>query len=117
MELALHCRSRLLVAYNFDISSLRNPVFASQGAASLSNQQTSSRQTRSQTHSTSTQAAAPTAAPALPVPSVSPSGLPPHSTDEAIYHIVAPELVDATDRKMIVGDTSTVHRYGRGATS
>eukprot|EP00965_Chrysotila_dentata_P153775 5083419-Pleurochrysis_carterae.AAC.10 len=102
IEHTLHCRFRLLVAYNFDNPSPLNPVFASQGSAMLPNLQATSRQRRSQTQqSASTPAAAPAAAQAPAALTVSASGLPPLTADEAKWYIIAPELIDATDRKMM----------------
>eukprot|EP00965_Chrysotila_dentata_P221717 6192534-Pleurochrysis_carterae.AAC.1 len=99
LEHALHCRSRLLVAYSFDNSSPRNPAFASQGSATLPNQQATARQIRSQSQATSVPAAAPGTAPASTATPDSASGLPPHISDEAKQHIVAPELIGATDQQ------------------
>eukprot|EP00965_Chrysotila_dentata_P102778 3393193-Pleurochrysis_carterae.AAC.1 len=99
LEHALHCRSRLLVAHTFDSPSPRNPVFASQGSTAPANLQATTRQKRSQAQSapaqTNVSSAAPVAAP------VSTSGLPPLTADEAKRYFVAPELIDATDRKMM----------------
>eukprot|EP00965_Chrysotila_dentata_P089067 2940975-Pleurochrysis_carterae.AAC.1 len=104
MEHALHCRSRLLIAHSFDSLSPRNPVFTVQGSSRPANLQATSRQTRSQT---AAPAAAPTAAPAAAT-SVSGSGLPPLSADESKRYIVAPELIEATDRKMMTAILQTI---------
>eukprot|EP00965_Chrysotila_dentata_P183142 6048103-Pleurochrysis_carterae.AAC.1 len=102
LEHALYCRSRLLVAHSFDNPSPRNPIFAAQGTASSQNLQATSRQTRSQAQSAAASTATSTGAPAAsggPVSSA--SGLPPLTADEAKRYIVAPELIEATDRKMM----------------
>eukprot|EP00965_Chrysotila_dentata_P159069 5254787-Pleurochrysis_carterae.AAC.1 len=99
---ALHCRSRLLVAHTFDNPSPRNPIFAAQGTTLPQNLQATARQTRSQAQSAAASTATGTAAPAASGGSVSSSGgLPPLTTDEAKRYIIAPELIEATDRKMM----------------
>eukprot|EP00965_Chrysotila_dentata_P096348 3184169-Pleurochrysis_carterae.AAC.2 len=103
---ALHCRSRLLVAHTCDSPSPRNPVFASQGSTAPANLQSTTRQTRSQSQSAPAQATAASAAPAAAPVSV--SRLPPLTADEAKRYIVAPELVDATDRKMMTSFLRTI---------
>eukprot|EP00965_Chrysotila_dentata_P212319 6186960-Pleurochrysis_carterae.AAC.1 len=101
MEHALHCRSRLLVPHSFDSPSPRNPIFTAAGATQPTNLQATTRQTRSQAQSAAATAASGTLAPAVPARSVSSSGLPPLTADEAKRYIIAPELIEATDRKLI----------------
>eukprot|EP00965_Chrysotila_dentata_P121764 4025376-Pleurochrysis_carterae.AAC.1 len=105
MEHALHCRSRLLLPHTFDSPSPRNPVFASQGPVAPSNLQATSRQTRSQSQATAAASATPAAAPAT---TVSGSGLPPLTADESKRYIIAPELIDATDRKLMTSILQTI---------
>eukprot|EP00965_Chrysotila_dentata_P006049 198358-Pleurochrysis_carterae.AAC.1 len=97
MDHALYCRSRLLVAHSFDSPSPRNPIFAASGSTQPANLQATSRQTRAQAQST----AAGTTAPASATSTVSSTGLPPLSADEAKRYIIAPELIEANDRKMM----------------
>eukprot|EP00965_Chrysotila_dentata_P127392 4213007-Pleurochrysis_carterae.AAC.1 len=104
MEHALHCRSRLLVAHTFDSPSPRNPVFSAQGTSRPPNLQATTRQTRSQTAAPT--AILSTAAPAA-ASSVSGSGLPPLTSDESKRYIVAPEVIEATDRKMMTAILQT----------
>eukprot|EP00965_Chrysotila_dentata_P154050 5091718-Pleurochrysis_carterae.AAC.1 len=102
LDHALHCRSRLLVAHTFDNPLPRNPIFVAQGTALPQNLQATTRQTRSQAQTAATSTAAGTGAPAASGGSVSSSGgLPPLTTDEAKRYIIAPELIEATDRKMM----------------
>eukprot|EP00965_Chrysotila_dentata_P220309 6191702-Pleurochrysis_carterae.AAC.1 len=104
MEHALHCRSRLLLAHTFDSPSPRDPVFSAQGTSQPANLQATTRQTRSQT---AAPPATSTVAPAT-ASSVSGSGLPPLTADESKRYIVAPELIEATDRKMMTAILQTV---------
>eukprot|EP00965_Chrysotila_dentata_P036561 1217018-Pleurochrysis_carterae.AAC.1 len=93
LDHALHCRSRLLVAFENPLPC--NPVFTTQGT------QQTSRQTRSQTQATSVPAAAGgTAAAPASATTGTVSGLPPLSTDKVKRYIIAPELIEATDRKL-----------------
>eukprot|EP00965_Chrysotila_dentata_P160592 5302013-Pleurochrysis_carterae.AAC.1 len=103
LDHALHCRSRLLVAHTFDSPSPRNPVFAALGPTAPPNLQATTRQTRSQA-----QAAASTAGSAAPATAASVSALPARTPDEAKRYIVAPELVDASDRKMMTSILQTI---------
>eukprot|EP00965_Chrysotila_dentata_P160559 5300709-Pleurochrysis_carterae.AAC.2 len=93
LDHALHYRSRLLLTHTFDSPSPRNIIFATQGSTTPANLQATTRQTRSQSQT----------APALTgsTAAASVSALPALTADEAKQYIVAPELVDATDRKMM----------------
>eukprot|EP00965_Chrysotila_dentata_P244558 6206049-Pleurochrysis_carterae.AAC.1 len=83
------------------LATLYSQLMAPRGPPNL---QATTRQTRLQTAApTATSTAAPAAA-----SSVSGSGLPPFTADESKRYIVAPELIEATDRKMMTAILQTV---------
>eukprot|EP00965_Chrysotila_dentata_P067237 2225184-Pleurochrysis_carterae.AAC.3 len=99
LEHALHCRSRLLSAHSFDSPSPRNPVFTMQGSIAPSNLQSTIRRFGRFcpcVHSCiryRLRFAALTA-------------------DEFKRYIIAPELIDATDRKMMTAILQTITCQG-----